>query len=188
MFSNAIRAKAREAIRARQILVDLNKQQKTTTDNGAVIAETTLIERANTALKEIIPDNFAGSKFTAALRLRNGGILFEMNRADTVSWLRKSPNRENFADSFKPACKIKERQYTVIVPFVPLTFNPENKIHLRETEEANDLQERDIARAQWIKPPSQREKKQTVGHLMLTFANPETANKALTEGIQICNK
>ena len=45
-----------------------------------------------------------------------------------------------------------------------------------------------ISKLKWAKRPDQRSPSQTVGHLIITFKDPDAANEAILKGLVICNK
>ena len=57
-----------------------------------------------------------------------------------------------FTEEFSKGSHIRERSYNLIAPRVPITFEPENKEHLREIEVVNRLDAHIIHKARWIKP------------------------------------
>jgi hypothetical protein len=83
---------------------------------------------------------------------------------------------------------VKKRSHPMIAYYVPLNLNTENPAHMAEIIEANNLQSDDLLKIRWAKPPARRVPNQICGHLILTFSNPDTANRAKTEGLIICSK
>ena len=76
----------------------------------------------------------------------------------------------------------------MIAYFVPLNLNPDNPRHVAEIAESNNIAADDILKIRWAKPPARRSPSQICGHLIVNFSNPDTANRAKTEGLIICNK
>jgi hypothetical protein len=127
--------------------------------------------------------------FTTVTHLRNGkGVLLEAKNADTIRWIRREENRDRFASTLEEGSCIKERTYAVLVPFVPLSLRPEEEADLREIEEQNSLEEKDIISARWVKPPRRRSPNQLVAHLILTISSPDVANQVIRDGMNICQK
>jgi len=83
---------------------------------------------------------------------------------------------------------IKKRNHPVIAYYVPLHLNTSNLTNISEIEEVNSIQEGDLLCVWWAKLPICRNANQTCGHLILTFSNPNAANRAKTGGLIICNK
>jgi hypothetical protein len=64
----------------------------------------------------------------------------------------------------------------------------DNPAHLAEILEANNIQEGDITKIRWAKPPARRAPNQICSHLIINFSGLDAANRAKTEGLIICNK
>jgi len=78
--------------------------------------------------------------------------------------------------------------YNTMAYFIPLTFNTKNDSHIEEVTETNSLSRESISKCRWAKAPKQRNLNQTVGHMSITFTNPDSANKAILNSLVICNK
>ena len=177
------RVRAREGVKARQVLVDAltPSQQLHRAANN-----TQLVAKANEALHstECPPSHcFVGTR-----RLNNGGLLLEMDSEDAASWLSSPVNKANFLGRFAPDATFKSRTYSLVVQFVPLQFRPDSEPELRDIEEANMLPKNAILWAQWIKPAYRRAPDQTCGHVLVVMTKPEDANTILTNGIILCQK
>jgi hypothetical protein len=112
------RAKARDAIRARQVLLDTQ-----TTEGQSPwkeLSNTAILDKARAAAHLVDESNT--HKFVGVTRLRNGGLLLEMNSEDGAKWLKSDTTRDKFLGSFDPSATFRERAYTVVAQFVPLTF------------------------------------------------------------------
>jgi hypothetical protein len=127
-------------------------------------------------------------KTRAVSRLKNGGILMELDSADAATHFDDESIRKKFLALLHPAASIKPRSYQIVVQFIPLTFRPDNESDLREIEETNGFDEGDITRARWIKPIARRRPSQTCGHAIMSFSSPHEANEALANGLFICQK
>lgn len=79
-------------------------------------------------------------------------------------------------------------RYNIMAYFVPLTFDMTEKSHIEEVTENNGLHRDAIAKCKWAKAPERRNPNQAVGHMVITFADPDSANKAILNGLVICNK
>src|SRR6202142_363289 len=77
------RVKAAQAIKARRILIDLESPEAVTklkaTNDAAIV------EKANDAIRDLI--GVEDFKFTSVARLRNGGLLLEMNEERGGGWI-----------------------------------------------------------------------------------------------------
>ena len=61
------------------------------------------------------------------------------NSKEAVNWLREVKNKVAFVNSFSKGAHIREREFNLVMPRVPLTFKPSNTKHLREIKENNNL-------------------------------------------------
>lgn len=98
------------------------------------------------------------TQFCGVRKLRNGGIVYEMNSAASAEWLKQKGVIENFLSKYNGAAIIKNRAYTVVIEFVPTTLNLEEKANdeFLSIETANNMQSLTILSAKWIKPPHQQ--------------------------------
>ncbi|KAF8805473.1 hypothetical protein BYT27DRAFT_7104439, partial [Phlegmacium glaucopus] len=176
---------AREGIKARQFLVDF------LADSG--IRELSLSDVSKKFNKAIIEagGNVATHKIRSVERLANSGILGEFLTDDGAKWLAQQSHADDFIAAFGAlglGASIKKRNHPVIAYYVPLHLNTSNPIHFSEIEEINGMQKGDLLKIRWAKPPIRRTDKQTCSHLILTFSNPDAANRAKAKGLIICNK
>ena len=111
------RVRAREGVKARQILVDAGAPGR---ELLADISNTDLVHSANGALESL--DGCTGHKVVSARRLNNGGILLEMNSDTAAGWINSLDNRASFLGQFVPDAMVKERAFSLVVQFVPLHF------------------------------------------------------------------
>ncbi|KAG1800741.1 uncharacterized protein HD556DRAFT_1438742 [Suillus plorans] len=80
---------------------------------------------------------------------------------------------------------IKERRFSIIIPFLLISSDVEDSVWLWLIEEENDLSNGAIESAHWIKPKLRRAPNQTVAHAIFHFADSNAANMALQDGIYI---
>jgi hypothetical protein len=180
------RVEAQAALRDRQLLINTREGGRLAKEN---MGPKNIVERANEVLARMEPPEALRGTFTAALHLRNGtGILLEVKNAGTVGWLRETGRRAIFTEGMEEGATIKDRTFTLMVPFVPLSLRPERETDLREIEEQNDLKEGDISGARWIKPVHRRAENQLVAHLLLIIKSAGTANRLIKNGMAICQK
>ena len=76
--------------------------------------------RFDKALQDIEDAN--GHRTRAVSRLRNGGVLMELDSEEAVTWFAGAAIRKRFLEKLHPAAAIKPRLYQFMVQFVPLTF------------------------------------------------------------------
>jgi hypothetical protein len=68
------------------------------------VSDTIIVEKANSALKDL--QGAEGHKFHSATRMRNGGLLLEMNDASTIIWLLTTDTKDPFLKAFEPTAMI----------------------------------------------------------------------------------
>ena len=96
-------------------------------------------------------------------------------------------NEETFANTFLKGAHIWAREYNLIIPRVPLTFNPKKDTDLREIKEVNGLTSHIIHKARWIKLAEHRRPGQMHAYMVLTVMSVDIANKLIRDGIGICS-
>jgi hypothetical protein len=170
--------------KARQILIDIFDEDG---NNTLANSLTELIAKANEAIGKIVdadkPDKII---VESAIQTRKGGLLMSLNSKEAASWLRIPEHEIAFTDIFSKGSHIRERTFNLIVPRVPIIFEPGNKSHLRELEEANNLADYTIRRARWIKPIERRRAGQTHAYAILVITSAEYANLLIRDGMNIC--
>ncbi|KAG1888684.1 hypothetical protein F4604DRAFT_1915726 [Suillus subluteus] len=88
----------------------------------------------------------------AIMRLRNGGLIVELTTIEAATWIRTPENRLKVIAALGIPTTIKDRCFSVIVPFLPITSSVEDPIWLRTVEEENSMSLGAIESANWIKP------------------------------------
>ncbi|THU95968.1 hypothetical protein K435DRAFT_610128, partial [Dendrothele bispora CBS 962.96] len=83
---------------------------------------------------------------------------------------------------------IRPNVYEVVVEFVPVNVQIETEEERDDIAIANGMKEGSVVAAKWIKPIEQRHSKQVVAHAMFLFADRESANQAIREGVTINGK
>ncbi|KAF8269410.1 hypothetical protein EI94DRAFT_1547073, partial [Lactarius quietus] len=101
------------------------------------------------------------------------------------SWLQDLENEFSFKTGLAPDAEIVKCQYSILVPHIPLSFDPANDVNLHEVEECNDLPAGSIAKACWIKPEYRRAPEQWAAHTIFTMSDA-TANQCIRDGIFVC--
>ena len=173
---------AREAIKARQILIDISP------DSPIAPGKTShaqLVDKIKNALKNIQKESTPDLAIRAVKQFPNGGTIVEFLNPEAAKHLKQEDIKRKFLDLLDPKAKIKERTYPVVIRFVPLTFNPTDEEQIRELERENGWEQGAVVSARWIKPPGKRTNTQQVAHILATFNNPETANKGIRDGIML---
>ena len=175
---------ARQLSKARQLLLDFVDPQERELLRGTSL--TTLVEVANKALKDAIPETVLS--VVNAVKLAHGGLLLEFNSQAAVEQLDHAHARDIFLKGLGTSAYVRPRRYNVIVYYVPLTFDTDDPEGMREIESTNSLPDQSIASMRWIKPPGRRSPRQLVAHAIIAFSDPKAANKALVEGLTICQR
>ena len=170
----------------KQLWVDIHDKGDANTLSKSL---TTLVEQANTAIEALVdsddkPDEV---KVVAVLKTRGDALLLTFNSKDACGWVRRADNISTFTETFAKNSFVRQRRYNLVVPRVPLTFNPEDPKHLRELEEANGLAKYSLYKAKWIKPVERRRPDQLFAYLMLTALDVEAANAIIRDGLFICS-
>jgi hypothetical protein len=106
---------------------------------------------------------------------------------EVADWLRIPINEAAFTRHFDPDTIIRDRVHPIMVPRIPLTFDPSNPAHLREVEEVNRMGPKTIKKARWIKPEYRRAPEQSCAHAIFTISSVTDANHMIKDGIYVCN-
>lgn len=171
--------------RSKQILVDIFDEEEVNTLGKSL---TELINRANEVLDGMADANKPPKvKVETVFKTRKNAVLLVLNSKEAANWVREPGNEETFANAFSKGAHIREREYNLVAPRVPLTFEPENTKHLREIEETNALTPNTLRKARWIKPAARRKVGQTHAYAILTITSVDAANKLIKDGLGICN-
>jgi hypothetical protein len=167
--------------KSRQILLDTTKGE----DNYMNIYK--IKEKAAAALAEIVPPPPQGAEIQEVIKLRNGSMILQFATKEAADWLRIPTNEAAFTRHFDPDTTIRDHVYPIMVPRIPLTFDPNNPAHLREVEEVNRLDPKTIKKARWIKPEYRHAAGQSCTHAIFTISSTTEANQLLKNGIYICS-
>jgi len=171
--------------KAKQILIDTFDEEGTNTLEKSQLE---LVDKANEVISKLTdaskPEK---ARVDSAIKTKKGAILLTLNSKEAAAWIREPEIEMAFADSFAKGAHIRDREYSLVLPSVPLTFEPDNETHLREVEEVNSLPYRAIRKARWIKPVGRRRPEQTRAFAILTVSSVDTANKLIKDGIAICS-
>ena len=170
--------------RAKQILIDIFNNEADSILNKFL---TSIIEKVNESLASIEDaDKPKDIKVLAALKARKHTILLTLNNKEAVNWLRFVPNELAFTKKFLAESHIRERPHNLIVPRVPITFDPGNDNHLRELEKMNGLYKETVRKAKWIKLLGRRRPDQTHACAIISLASVDFANILIRDGMFIC--
>jgi hypothetical protein len=168
--------------KVKQILVDIHSadlEGKSLTD---------IRDRVNAVIEGISDAHECPEKVEVITfsNMRNKAILLQLNSKQAANWLRDPANETVFTGKFTKDSYFVDRNYSIIVPRTPITFEPKNVKHLHEIEEVNNLDLNSIWKARWIKPVARRRNGQTHAYAVLTITSPEVANQLIRGGVTIC--
>jgi hypothetical protein len=111
-----------------------------------------------------------------------------MDSNAATKWLIEGENRARICNKIGPGVVFRSRVHNLIAFNVPLGITPEDQNHRIEVCEANNLDKDTIMAMKWIKPVHRRSSTQRTAHLTLTFNSADAANRAITNGLYICNR
>jgi len=170
--------------RAKQILIDIFDNEADSILNKSL---TSIVEKVNNSLALIEDaDKPKDIKVLAALKARKHAILLTLNNKEAVNWLRFVPNEMVFTKKFLAESHIRERLHNLIVPRVPITFEPGNDNHLCELEKMNGLYKGTVRKAKWIKLMGRRRPDQTHAYAIISLASVDFANILIRDRMFIC--
>lgn len=121
-----------------------------------------------------------------AKKLKNGGVIYEMDSKETASWIREE--KEAFMANFSGNAIVKERVVSMIAEYVPTSHTTDSPTELRKIEMESNIDTGSLVSSRWIKPIHKRKKGQLTAHTILRFTSPELANKAIDKGLIIAGK
>jgi hypothetical protein len=173
---------AREGIRARQFL--LIKADDYTFGRHDIQQ---LKDDINKTLRELE----ASEGKVRAITSRNGterSIIIEVDTDELARWLSNKINMVELCSRLGEGITFRARVFNTIVFNAPLTIDPDNPAHREEITEVNRWEPGSISTVRWAKPIDRRSQQQRSAHLFISFTSPETANRAISNGIMICNK
>jgi hypothetical protein len=185
------RLAAREGIRARQFLLELKDEDE---DSENPEAEPRAINATAHLMKEDLNKALTvigveGGKVRSAIPQRNGnGILIEVDSDTLAKWFTDVVNRVELCSVLGEGFTFRPRLYNVMAFNAPLNLNPENPKDREEISETNEMGVNAILALRWAKPIGRRSLHQKTAHIVISFTDPKVANRAISNGITICNR
>jgi len=171
--------------KSRQILVEVHGEEGTNTLGKSL---TELTSKANEAISSI---EDAGKpkdiKVQTVFKTRCEALVLTLNSKEAVTWIKQVEFEMAFTAAFSEGSHITDRSFNIIVPNVPISFDPKDSKHLRKVEEANGLRTREVIKPKWIKPIGRRRADQTRAFVILTLSSADSANLLIRDGLNICN-
>jgi hypothetical protein len=171
---------AREGIKARQFMIQGLKESKLSHLNTSQLKV-----EFNRTLSEL---GLLEGKIRSVVNTRSGGTVIEADTDEVAVWLSNSTNQGRLCEKLGPKAEFRTRGYNVIAFNVPTDINPEEESHRLEICEVNGLELTTVASMKWAKAINRRSPSQRTAHLLLTFDNAHAANRAITNGLLICNR
>jgi len=158
----------REEIQRRKIIINRIKGVKSSTEG---LTPKQLVEKANMTL-QLLEDKGDwdkntkpnGMKFVTAQTLKNGGVLYEMEHEEAVTWVRSPGNRARFESLFGGSVKVKARQYQIVVRFVPASAKDASKEVAKDIETDRNLEAGTIEHIKWMQDPRHWKPNQRAAH------------------------
>ena len=174
------RVAAREGIKARQFMLEGIKSSKFShLDNIQLKTE------LNKILSDLDPP---AGRIRTATSSRGGGTVVEVDNDEVATWLSSLDNQRSICEKIGPNAEFRNRSYNIIAFNVPIALNPESVDHRAEICEANDLETSAITSVKWAKAVEHRSASQRTAHLIISLNSADTANRAITNGLLVCNR
>jgi len=171
--------------KARQILVELFGTEGDSTLGKSL---TDLADKANEVISKIEDSGKPKDiKVETLFKTHRQALVLVLNSKDAATWISNPEIEIAFTKAFSEGSHITARKYNVIVPRIPITFDPKDKKHLHEVEEVNRLCPNEITKARWIKPTERRRLDQTHAFTIMTLSSVDLANRLIRDGMNICN-
>jgi hypothetical protein len=120
------------------------------------------------------------------IKLCNGGLILQFESKETAEWFKQPEITSSILPKIDSSATLKERTFQILVPRVPVIFDPDSKESLCELEEQNNIKEGGLRKARWIKPTYRRTLGQHTAHLALSVGSPKMANILIRDGMYIC--
>jgi hypothetical protein len=170
--------------KSRQILVEMPA-----TEGNHMLGKslTELTAKANKVITSIVDSGKPKDAKVESLFKTQRGDLLMLNSKEAVMWINEPDIEMAFTKVFEEGSIIKVRTYNLIVPRVPISFDPKDDKHIRKLEETNGLCVKEIFKAKWIKPIERRRPDQTHAFVILTLFKVDSANHLIRDGLNICN-
>ena len=171
--------------KGRQILIEHLGLDGTNVLGKSLTELTTKANKAINAIKDSRKPK--DIKVQTLFKTHREALVLTLNSKDTVIWISQPEIEMEFTVAFAEGSHITERSYSLIIPNVPISFNPKDDKHLRKVEEANGLKTKEIIRAKWIKPIGRRRPDQTRAYIIISLFSADSTNLIIRDGLNICN-
>ncbi|KAJ6619246.1 hypothetical protein B0H10DRAFT_1793767, partial [Mycena sp. CBHHK59/15] len=118
-------------------------------------------------------------RFLGATLLRNGTVVLHMNSVVAANWLRLPERMREFLAGMGGTSIFKQRNPSLVMEFVPVSFDPSRDGALKVLEEDNNLGKGEIANARFIKKVENRRSRQHSAHTIFGFVSRKAANRVI---------
>ncbi|KAH8826136.1 hypothetical protein DL96DRAFT_1556663 [Flagelloscypha sp. PMI_526] len=180
------RIEAKEGLKELRILINIGEGAEDLKGKANVM----VTEILNTRLEKLKTTTTSQKhKFVRSKMLANGGLIVETNTKEAATWICEIDD-----DLWKVAMgrgiTKKPRTWTILVEFVPITFNFESSKErysscITELAELNECNPKEIESLHWAKNPDKRHANQEVAYMIIKLNNLRTANEWITKGVRI---
>ena len=165
----------------RQILID-TADPKISNGSQAEIKEK--VRSAIAAITNPLPPS--DTTIIELNKLKKGGFTILFKEKEVITWLSDPEVKSKLMAGIATDAAIASRSYSVMIPRIPITFDPANDTHLREIEEVNEYPVGAIEKARWIKPEYRRTAGQKAAHAIFIFKDVTIANQCIRDGLYVC--
>ncbi|KAG2058098.1 hypothetical protein BDR06DRAFT_876822 [Suillus hirtellus] len=111
-------------------------------------------------------------------------MIIEFTTKEAANYIRtNNAIKEQFLKDLDPDASLKERTYPIIIPFMPIAFDPTSQQNREVLEDENGWKKDSILTACWIKLVEKRTSTQQVAHILITLTDSMAANMAICDGI-----
>ncbi|KAF7362490.1 RNA-directed DNA polymerase from transposon X-element [Mycena venus] len=159
----------------------------------ANLSEKELVQKANLALGIAVADlgdNTAPDKmaFVGARKVRSGAVVLHLNTPAAAEWIRAPKRIAAFLTGMGGTSIYRPRNFSCVVEFVPVSFDPGLSRAFEAVEDANGLDRGAISQAHYIKPLERRHPGQRSAHAIFGFASAAAANHAIRHRLFVDGK
>ncbi|KAJ8587189.1 hypothetical protein M405DRAFT_742214, partial [Rhizopogon salebrosus TDB-379] len=112
------------------------------------------------ALTNIRDDSTPDGNVKAVQLLRNGGLIVELDSENLAKWIRSPKGRAALEEHLGPTVSLRDRQYPIVIQYLPIRTKIEQDGFLRQVEKDNSLPIDSLSAIRWIKPPQRRDQEQ----------------------------
>jgi hypothetical protein len=173
---------AQAAVRERQILIQPTGPDPLFDPSYTAEDIALRVESAIDALNS--PENVK-IKVKAILSLNSRSLLLELNSKEATDWICKDNTRNQLITYLNIQGMIKDRQYPILVPFLPIRHDIADRDWVELVKNDNKLPQGSITNIKWAKPIEKRSENQQVTHMVFTLNNPNATNILLRDGFII---